>query len=220
MIETLRPDGPGAELRRPRELGLPGCRGAGAGRGRADGPGRGARRRARHRQPSSSPTAAASSTAPLATANTLPEVVAAVKGSGTILVDGGLRHRATWRSASPSAPTLCWSVIPALWGFAAGGEARSTPRAEAAARRAEAPLRPLWLRLAELARPAPTWAEHPRRPYIGRRCPPPRRSNGAERFPATIAEPRSRMVRCFRTAYGNIGSSISTRSVAASSPSA
>ena len=58
-----------------------------------------------------------------ATADALPEVVEAVEGRGTVLVDGGIRRGTDVAIALALGADAVLVGRPALWGLAAGGEA-------------------------------------------------------------------------------------------------
>jgi len=59
----------------------------------------------------------------LATADALPEVVGAVAGRGTVLVDGGIRRGTDVATALALGADAVLVGRPALWGLAVGGEA-------------------------------------------------------------------------------------------------
>jgi isopentenyl diphosphate isomerase/L-lactate dehydrogenase-like FMN-dependent dehydrogenase len=59
----------------------------------------------------------------VATAEALPEVVEAVDGRGTVLVDGGIRRGTDVAIALALGADAVMVGRPALWGLAAGGEA-------------------------------------------------------------------------------------------------
>jgi isopentenyl diphosphate isomerase/L-lactate dehydrogenase-like FMN-dependent dehydrogenase len=59
----------------------------------------------------------------LATADALPEVVEAVDGRGTVIVDGGIRRGTDVAIALALGADAVMVGRPALWGLAAGGEA-------------------------------------------------------------------------------------------------
>ena len=58
-----------------------------------------------------------------ATADALPEVVEAVDGRGTVIVDGGIRRGTDVAIALALGADAVLVGRPALWGLAAGGEA-------------------------------------------------------------------------------------------------
>ena len=101
-----------------------------------------------------------------ATADALPEVVEAVDGRGTVLVDGGIRRGIDVAIALALGADAVLVGRPALWGLAVGGEAGARRVLELLRDGARAGAGALRLRLAGRADRAPTCSGHRPRPYI------------------------------------------------------